>query len=70
MEENMQPIRAAFTRAASPAAVSPGLSIFWLIVWAIIILDDSERREEERRKKRERNARPCSPKRPAGPRPF
>jgi hypothetical protein len=70
MEENMQPIKSAFTRAASPAAASSGVSLFWLMVWAIAILDDSERREEERRKKRNRPQPQRKPKRPSGPQPF
>ena len=65
----MQPIKTAFTRAASDTAASPRFSIFWLMVWAIAILDDSERREEQRRDKRERAAKPQrKPKPPVGPR--
>jgi hypothetical protein len=69
MEENMQPIRNAFNRAAGIAAAAPRVSIFWLVLFAIVILDDSERREEERRK-RNRPKPECKPKRPSGPRPF
>lgn len=32
-------------------------SQFWLMVWAIAILDDADRREEEKRKKQQREKR-------------
>lgn len=53
----------------------PGSGTFWLLIWAIFILDDAERREKKkRRRKRERAAaqspQPAHPKPPAGPRPF
>lgn len=35
----------------------PGISVFWLMVFAIAILDDSDRREADRRRKRK----PASP---------
>jgi hypothetical protein len=58
-------IKTAFGRAASG---KPRVSTFWLLAFAIAILDDAQdrekRREEERRKKRERD----KPKPPAGPR--
>lgn len=51
----MQSISSAFTRAAADhTASSPGIIVFWLMVWAIAILDDADRREEERRKKHNR----------------
>jgi len=67
----MQPITPVFTRtAAGDAAASPRVSVFWLMVWAIAILDDSDRREEERRRKRERaQSLQQKPQRPGGPRP-
>lgn len=50
----MQSIRATFTIAAKGAASSrPVFSVFWLMVWAIAILDDSDRRESERSRKGE-----------------
>lgn len=71
MEENMQPIRPAFNRAArGDTASRPRVSVFWLMVLAIAIIDDSERREEERRKKRNRPKPQRKPKRPSGPRPL
>jgi hypothetical protein len=60
MEENMR-INITFNRAA--ADIDPGFSVFWLMVFAIAILDDGDRREKERRKG-EKAHRP-----PAGPRP-
>ena len=66
----MQPIRNAFNRAAGIAAAAPRVSIFWLVLFAIVILDDSDRREDERRKKRNRPKPHCKPKRQSGPRPF
>ena len=41
-------ISIAFNRAARDDG--PGFSVFWLMVFAIVILDDSDRREERRRK--------------------
>ncbi len=47
MEENMQSIRATFTIAAKGETNSrPVFSVFWLMVWAIAILDDSDRSRE------------------------
>jgi hypothetical protein len=44
-----------------------GFSAFWLLVFAIAILDDAQRRDK-RRKKRDRDAQPPrKPKPPAGP---
>jgi hypothetical protein len=69
MEEKMQPITPAFDRAAAAdTAASPLVSTFWLLVWAIAILDDADRREQERRDKRNRPQ--PQPKPPAGPSPF
>jgi hypothetical protein len=62
-EEKMISIKTAFGRAASGDS---GISTFWLLVWAIVILDDAQRRDK--RKKRDRDASPPpSPKPPAGP---
>lgn len=68
MEENMKPLTTTFTRAARD--IDPGFSVFWLMVFAIAILDDAERREKEQRKKREQAKQPLKPKpkRPPGPR--
>ena len=46
----MKSIRTAFTCAAECGTGSPGFSIYWLMVFAIAIIDDSEQREKERRK--------------------
>ncbi|WOS62040.1 hypothetical protein [Sinorhizobium fredii] len=43
-------ISITFNRAA--ADDSPGVSVFWLMVFAIAILDDGDRREKERRKRK------------------
>lgn len=51
-------ISITFNRAA--ADDGPGVSVFWLMVFAIAILDDGDRREKERRK-RKRDASPPSP---------
>ena len=59
-------IQIAFGRAVSG---KPRISTFWLLVFAIAILDDAQRREEERRKKRESNP-PRKLDRPSGPRPL
>ena len=57
-------IKTAFGCAASG---NSGFSTFWLLVFAIAILDDAQRREK-RRKKRNREAQPPrKPKPPAGP---
>jgi len=64
----MTSLRNTFGKAAFG---TPGSDTFWLLIWAIFILDDTKRREQERRKKRERAAALASaPKPPAGPRPF
>jgi hypothetical protein len=57
-------IKTAFGCAASGDS---GVSTFWLLFWAIAILDDAQRRDK-RRKKRDRDAAPPrKPKPPAGP---
>jgi hypothetical protein len=43
-------ISITFNRAA--ADDGPGVSVFWLMVFAIAILDDGDRRENERRKRK------------------
>jgi hypothetical protein len=49
----MRTIKFAFSRAASgDRDTGPGFSVFWLMVWAIVILDDADRRDKERRRKR------------------
>ena len=60
----MQSIRTAFTCAATGnAGGDHGFSFFWMMVFAIAILDDGERREEKRRKRND------APRAPAGPKP-
>lgn len=70
----MQSISSTFTRAASgEARIDPGFSVFWMMVFAIAILDDAERREREKKRRRERQAlaQPQPrPRPPAAPRPF
>ena len=61
----MKSIRFTFTRST---AYEPGFSTFWMLVFAIAILDDAQARDKEQRKKRERFAKP-QPKPPAGPKP-
>jgi hypothetical protein len=57
-------IKTAFGFAASGDS---GFSTFWLLVFAIAILDDAQARDK-RRKKRDRDATPPrKPKPPAGP---
>ena len=51
----MKSIKLTFTRAATGKT---GLSLFWMMVWAVAILDDAERREIDKRKKRDRHAKP------------
>jgi len=63
----MLSIKSTFAAAASGRA---GFSIFWLVVFAIAILDDEDRRDKKRRKKRERAAQAPALKPPPGPRPF
>lgn len=60
----MQSIKPAFARAALP---DTGFSTFWLLVFAIAILDDEQRREKERKKRSTRAQPPRKP--PAGPGP-
>ena len=59
-------IKTAFGHAASGDS---GVSTFWLLVFAIAILDDAQRREERRRKRKPQAQPPCKPKPPAGPQP-
>lgn len=59
----MQSIRTAFTCAATGATgEARGFSFFWMMVFAIAILDDSERRETKRRKRNEAHRAPAGPK--------
>lgn len=60
----MVSIRLAFTRAAAPET---GFSTFWLLVFAIAILDDEQRRAEKRKKPGPQAAPKRKP--PAGPAP-
>ena len=62
----MVSIKSTFTAAASGRT---GFSLFWLMVFAIAIIDDSERAEQKRREKRERFAKAAT-KPPFGPRRF
>ena len=64
----MQSIRTAFTCAATGTeGEASGFSFFWMMVFAIAILDDAQARDK-RRKKRDRDAAPPRrPKPPAGP---
>jgi hypothetical protein len=63
MEENMHSIRTAFTCAATGnAGGDHGFSFFWMMVFAIAILDDSESREEKRRKRNDAHRAPAGPK--------
>lgn len=65
----MQSITLTFTAAATSYTVHPNFSIFWLIVFAIAVLDDEKRREKERRRALERAAALANQKRPSpGPR--
>jgi hypothetical protein len=54
-EEKMQ-ISITFNRVA--VETDPGFSVFWLMVFAIAILDDSDRREKERRKRKRAEPQP------------
>lgn len=59
----MTSLRTTFGKAASGDS---RFSAFWLLVWALFILDAAQRREEEQRKKRGRaDAPPPKPKPPA-----
>jgi hypothetical protein len=63
MEENMQSIRTAFTCATTgTAGEARGFTFFWMMVFAIAILDDSAEREEKRRKRNEAHRTPAGPK--------
>lgn len=65
----MQSITLTFTEAATGHKVHPDYSIFWLIVFALCVLDDEKRREKKRRRKLERAAVLATPKPPCpGPR--
>lgn len=59
----MQSIRTAFTCAATGSAgTDHSFSFFWMMVFAIAILDDSERRDAQRRKRNEAYRPPAGPK--------
>lgn len=52
-------VSTTFTRAAAgKPEPKPGFSTFWLLVFAIAILNDAESREEERRRKGEQAQKP------------
>ena len=55
MEDIMQSITLTFTAAAS-GTVHPPISLFWLIIFTIAVLDDEKRRKKERRRALERAA--------------
>jgi hypothetical protein len=58
----MRTIKPALSRAAiGDRDLGPGFSIFWLMVWAITILDDADRRDKDRHRKRGSSSgpRPC-----------
>ena len=64
----MQPIKPAFARAVTPDQCS---SLFWMLLWIIVLDDDRKQREKERRKRNTRaQQRVHRPRPPAGPRPF
>jgi hypothetical protein len=61
----MKSIKPVFARAAAPDS---GFSTFWLLVFAIVILDNAAARDKKRRTKRDRQAQPQRrPRPPAGP---
>jgi hypothetical protein len=62
MEENMQSTKPTFNHAARGFT---GYSVFWLMVFAIAIIDDGESRTKKRKGKRDK-----APKPPSGPRFF
>ena len=55
-------IKSTFTAAAS----GTGFRLFWMLVFALAILDDSDRREKQRR---DQHLTPAKPRGPSGPRP-
>lgn len=59
----MQSIKTAFTcAAAGTAGEARGFSFFWMMVFAIAILDDSEERIDARRKRNQAHRAPAGPK--------
>jgi hypothetical protein len=60
----MKSIKTTFAAAAFGSWAS---ETFWLLIWAIFILDDARRREEERVKRRREPQPPPRPKPPAPP---
>ena len=62
-EEKMISIKLAFGRAATGDS---GFATFWLLVFAIAILDDAQRQDDKRRRNREAPPlrKPQSPRRP------
>ena len=61
----MESLKPTFNRAAHAPT---GVSLFWLLMFAIAIDDDRQRREKDRREKRDRHAKPQR-KPPSGLRP-
>jgi hypothetical protein len=61
MEENMQSTEPAFNRAARG---DTGFSIFWMLVFAIAIIDDGDRRTKKRKDKRDKAHKPRPTPRP------
>ena len=58
-------IKLAFGRAATGDS---GFATFWLLVFAIAILDDAQRQDDKRRRKRDAQPQ-CKRKPPCGPQP-
>lgn len=65
----MHSLRFTLTLAASGDAADTGVSVFWLTVLAIAIMDDGDRRAKKRR--HPAPAQPAgTPRPPAGPKVF
>jgi hypothetical protein len=63
----MSLLKTTFSQAAFG---HPGSDTFWLLIWALFILDEADRREERRRKRRREAAQPQRRPPPPGPRPW
>jgi hypothetical protein len=65
MEENMQSTSSAFNRAAEGGTeATTGFSFFWMMVFAIAIIDDGDRRTKKRKDKRDKAHKPRPAPRP------